>query len=65
MADIVANCKKIFRVEDLITNYAFFSVKRALHILEIFNEIFCDVPMLSLLKELEFIDKLVNLHFGQ
>ncbi len=60
VADIVANCKKIFRVEDLITNYAIFSVKRALHILEIFNEIFCDVPMLPLLKELEFIDKLVK-----
>ena len=42
-------------------NYPVYSVKRALKILEIFDEIFDDISILPSLRELEIIDDLVDL----
>jgi hypothetical protein len=61
--DIVSNCHKIFTLEDIITNYAVFSVKRAISILDIFNDIFNDITSIALFRELEFIDCLVDQPF--
>ena len=58
--DIERDCHKIFTVDDIM-NYPVYSVKRALKIFEIFDEIFDDISILPSLRELEIIDDLVDL----
>ena len=60
ISDLVSNCQKIFTVEDIISNYAVFSLNRAINILEIFNDIFNDISTIPLLRELEVLDSLVE-----
>ncbi len=50
VSDIERDCHKIFTVDDIM-NYPVYSVKRALKILEIFDEIFDDISILPLLRD--------------
>ena len=47
ISDMVSKCSDIFTVEDVLTNFPVFSVGAALHILEILQEIFLDIPNLE------------------
>lgn len=60
ISDIVDNCHTIFTVEDIITNYPVFSMKRALKILEIFDELFGDISELPSYTALETIDDVLD-----
>ena len=59
ISDIVDNCHTIFTVED-ITNYPVFSMKRALKIVEIFDELFRDISELSSYTALETTDDVLD-----
>lgn len=48
VSDCVANCHKLFTLEDITTTVPVFSKKHALKILEILNEIFSDIDESSL-----------------
>ena len=43
VTDVVANCHKIFTLDDILTNVLDFSKEHAVKILEILNEIFDDL----------------------
>ncbi|CAB4039129.1 ATP-dependent DNA helicase [Paramuricea clavata] len=59
--EIVESCHTIFTVKDIITNYPIFTMRRALKILEIFDELFGDISLLPSFEELEIIDELLDL----
>lgn len=59
--EIVESCHTIFTVKDIITNYPIFTMRRALKILEIFDELFGDISLLPSFEELEIIDDLLDL----
>ena len=44
MDDITNNCATIFSVKDITENFPVFSLKDAIKILEVIQEIFLDVP---------------------
>ena len=60
ISDIIDNCHTIFTVEDIITNYPVFSMKQALKILEIFDELFGDISELPSYTALETIDDVLD-----
>lgn len=47
ISDMVSKCSDIFTIEDVLSNFPVFSVGAALHILEILQEIFLDIPSLE------------------
>lgn len=47
ISDMVSKCSDIFTIEDVLSNFPVFSVGAALHILEILQEIFLDIPNLE------------------
>ena len=50
VAELVEDCRQIFTINDILTKHPVFSVKQAIGILEIFNEIFddiCNLPQTS------------------
>ena len=44
ISDVVANCHKIFTLDDTLTNVPVFLKEHAVKILEILNEILMNVP---------------------
>ena len=47
ISEVVNNCENIFTIEDVLTNFPVFSVRNAIRILEVIQELFLDIPSLE------------------
>lgn len=47
ISEVVNNCETIFTIEDVLTNFPVFSVRNAIRILEVIQELFLDIPSLE------------------